>query len=60
MNELNELLALELFLGFLFFILSGVVVFFVCRLLLALSKFFEVKRRILAHDLALKNYRDDD
>lgn len=60
MQQLNELLALELFLGFLFLLLSGVVVFFVCRLLLAISKWFEIKSKILAHDLALKNYRDDD
>ena len=45
---------------FLWVCTGGVLVFFVCRLLLAVSKWFEIKTRLLSHDLALNNYRDDD
>ena len=60
MDQLNELIACELVLGFLFLVVCGIVCFFLCRLMLAISKFFEVKARILRHDLAVNNYKDDD
>ena len=46
--------------GLLFLLVVGVVGFFVCRLLLAISKFFEAKTKALRHDLAVNNYREDD
>ena len=64
MQELaNDVAAMMVFWIMFFFVwvcTGGVVVFFVCRLLLAISKWFETKTKILSHDLALKNYRDDD
>ena len=60
MENLNDLLACELVLGFLFLVVCGIVCFFVCRLLLAIAKFFEVKARIIRHDLAVQNYHEDD
>lgn len=60
MENLNDLLACELVLGFLFLVVCGIVCFFVCRLLLAVAKWFEVKARLIRHDLALNNYKDDD
>lgn len=60
MQELNQMLQVEIVLGFLFFVLSGVVCFFVCRLLLAVAKWFDARRRVVEHDLALNNYRVDD
>ena len=59
-QSLNELLALELVLGFLFLVVGCVVCFFVCRLLLAIAKWFECKTKSIQHDLALNNYHDDD
>lgn len=60
MDQLNELIACELVLGFLFLVVCGIVCFFLCRLMLAIAKFFEAKARIMRHDLALNNYKDDD
>lgn len=59
-QTLSEIIALELFFGFLAVCFFGVLCFFVCRLLLAVAKWFEVKRRLLEHEFAVKNYRDDD
>lgn len=59
-QSLGELLALEVVLSLLFLLVVGVVGFFVCRLLLAISKFFEAKTKALRHDLAVNNYREDD
>lgn len=60
MEQLNELLACELVLGFLFLVVCGIVCFFLCRLMLAIAKFFEAKARIIRHDLAVQNYHADD
>ena len=60
MENLNDLLACELVLGFLFLVVCGIVCFFLCRLMLAIAKFFEAKARIIRHDLAVNNYKDDD
>ena len=60
MENLNDLLACELVLGFLFLVVCGIVCFFLCRLMLAIAKFFEAKASIMRHDLALNNYKDDD
>jgi hypothetical protein len=60
MENLNDLLACELVLGFLFLVVCGIVCFFLCRLMLAIAKFFEAKARIMRHDLALNNYKEDD
>ena len=60
MENLNDLLACELVLGFLFLVVCGIVCFFLCRLMLAIAKFFEAKARIMRHDLAVNNYQDDD
>ena len=60
MDQLNELIACELVLGFLFLVVCGIVCFFLCRLMLAIAKFFEAKARIIRHDLAVQNYHDDD
>ena len=60
MENLNDLLACELVLGFLFLVVCGIVCFFLCRLMLAIAKFFEAKARIMRHDLAVNNYKDDD
>ena len=60
MDQLNELIACELVLGFLFLVVCGIVCFFLCRLMLAIAKFFEAKSRIMRHDLAVNNYKDDD
>lgn len=59
-NHFDDLLACELVLGFLFLVVCGVVCFFLCRLLLALAKFFEAKAQVIRHDLAVQNYREDD
>lgn len=59
-NELNQLLACEVVLAFLFLAVCGVVCFFLCRLMLAVAKWFEVKAALLRHDLALNNYHDDE
>ena len=59
-QSVGELLALEVVLSLLFLLVVGVVGFFVCRLLLAISKFFEAKTKALRHDLAVNNYREDD
>ena len=60
MEQLGQMLALELVLGFLCFFLVCVCCFFLCRLLLALAKFFEAKAKALRHDMAVNNYREDD
>ena len=60
MDNLNDLLACELVLGFLFLVVCGIVCFFLCRLMLAIAKFFEAKARLIRHDLAVQNYHDDD
>lgn len=60
MENLNDLLACELVLGFLFLVVCGIVCFFLCRLMFAIAKFFEAKARIIRHDLAVNNYKDDD
>ena len=60
MENLNDLFACELVLGFLFLVVCGIVCFFLCRLMLAIAKFFEAKARIMRHDLAVNNYKDDD
>ena len=60
MDNLNDLLACELVLGFLFLVVCGIVCFFVCRLLLAVAKWFELKAQLIRHDLAVQNYHDDD
>jgi len=60
MQELNEFLVCELFLVFLFLVVCGIVCFFLCRLMLAIAKFFEAKASIVRHELAVNNYKDDD
>ena len=59
-QQLDDLIVCELFLGFLFLVVCGIVCFFLCRLMLAIAKFFEAKARIMRHDLAINNYKDDD
>ena len=59
-STLSDFLAIEIVLGFLFFFGFCVVCFFVCRLLLAVAKWFEAKAQLIRHDLALKNYHDDE
>ncbi len=60
MENLNDLLACELVLGFLFLVVCGIVCFFLCRLMLAIAKLFEVKARIMRNELAVNNYKEDD
>ena len=60
LNALQELAAFEIVLASVCVLVGVVVSGFVCRLLLAVAKWVEAKTRILRHDLAVNNYREDD
>lgn len=63
MNEMNciqEMAAVEIVLASVCVLVGSVVAGFVCRLLLAVSKFFEAKAAKVRHENALENYHENN
>ena len=57
---LNQMLAVEIVLGGLFFLVFVVVCAFLCRFLYSVARWFDERSSKLRHDNALQQYSEND